>query len=183
MRGFPCSLTSLCPWGWLWNQLPQNRIPLSVLIYHVQPFVPLTWQNLSPDFQKALNFTGQMQCKLIFLLITFLSPYLFSGEAHSRTWGRGEAEGNTVLVHRQSPHTQILKLKPQDLIWAQTGHMCQESWVWAPQNAQGKMFSHWCGTACAWMLQNVPQVTASACRVSDTCKCLICTDSWCDPIY
>lgn len=35
---------------------------------------------------------------------------------------------------------------------------------WHPQNSQGKMFSHWCGTACAWvaLLQNVPQVTASA---------------------
>lgn len=24
LRGFPCSLVSLCLWGWLWNQLPQK---------------------------------------------------------------------------------------------------------------------------------------------------------------
>lgn len=175
MRGFPCSLMGLCLWGWLWNQLPQNRIPLSVLICRVQPCVPLTLH--SPDFQKALNFTGQMQCKLIFLLVAFLPSYLFSGEVHSRTWGKRGSWGNTCNPGAPSAPTHRVgsssnwnpRISSEPGLGTRArGAGCGQ--LLAPQNSQGKMFSLWWGTAYAWvaLLQNAPP-SYSLGRVSDTC--------------
>lgn len=96
MRGFPWSLVGLCLWGWLWDQLPQNRIPPNVLIYHVQPRVPLTLHTLSPGFQKSSEFYWPDAVQIDFSAYYFfyLHTYLlerFTAEPEER----GEAERNT----------------------------------------------------------------------------------------
>lgn len=152
---FPVPLS--VPVGLALESASSKRIPLSVLIYHVQPCVPLTLHSLSPDFQKALNFTGQIPIGFpAYYFLTFI-PVFWRGSQQNLGKEEKLKEIPTILVHHQSPHTELAS--PQTKIPG--FHLSLD---WAPQNSQGKMFSHWCGRGSAWMalLQNVPQVTASA---------------------
>lgn len=75
-----------------------------------------------------------------------------------------------ILVHHQSPHTEWAAPQTKipgfhpSLDWALVQGELVVGSSWHPKIHGGKVFSHWCGTACAWvaLLQNVPQVTASA---------------------
>lgn len=168
MRGFfPVHLWA-CVYGAGSGTSFLKKDPSESAFLPLQPCVPLTLHTLSPDFQKALNFTGQMQIDFpAYYFLTFI-PVFWRG-SQQKVGKEGKLkEIPTILVHHQSPHTE--SAAPQTKIlgfhlsldWAHKGSCCGQPL--APQNSQGKMFSHWCGTACAWvaLLQNVPQVTASA---------------------
>lgn len=118
-----------------------------------------------PWFSKKLWILLARCCANWFsCLLLFLPSYLSSGEVHSRTWGkRGSWKKYLESWCTVSPYTrsqQLLNLKSQDFVWAWT-HVQGDLGVgssWHPKIHRGKMFSHWHGTACAWMalLQNVP---------------------------
>lgn len=107
--------------GTSWDQLPQNRIPPNVLIYHVQPRVPLTLHTLSPGFQKSSEFYWPDSVQIDFPAYYFfyLHTYLlerFTAEPEER----GEAERNTwnpgISVSPYTRSQQLLNLKSQDFI-------------------------------------------------------------------
>lgn len=94
------------PVGLALEPASSKRIFLRVLIYHVQPCVPLTLHTPSPDFQRVLNFTGQMQIDFPAYCFVTSIPVFWRGSQQKVGKEKKLKEIPTILVHHQSPHTE-----------------------------------------------------------------------------
>lgn len=178
MRGFLCSLVGLCLWGWLWDQLPQNRIPPSVLIYRVQTCVPLTLHTLSPDFLKSSEFYWLDAVQIDFPAYYFFTfiPVFWRGSQQNLGKERKLKEKPGILVHRQSLHMESSAPQPKipgfylSLDTRARGAGCGQ--LLAPQNSQGEdVFPLAWHSLCLGGSAAKCPLSYSKClgRVSDTC--------------